>query len=117
MSGMNKKILVSCVLALALVARADLLLVPVNDLAGSVEQNSIVLTWTERSTGEDRYELQVLRKFKGYSQVEATIPVPADSSRYVFGPIVRHRDYIFRIRPANGLVSTAFSNTLTVKVK
>lgn len=114
---MNKTILACLVSLGALVALADINLVPVNDLKGSLSQNSIILTWTDRSTGEDRYELQVLKKFKGYSEVEATIPVPADATRYVFGPVTRHRDYIFRIRPANNLTSTAFSNVVTVKVK
>lgn len=119
---MNKKLVSAFIVAAAMSLSAQVappgglfVLNPVTDLAARVESRSVVLTWTDLSTGEDRYEVQVLKKWKNVSTVVALIPAPADSTRYVFGPLEPRTEYVFRVRPARNLTYTAFSNYVTVK--
>lgn len=114
----NKLIVLSLALVSAFGALGETFsLVPVNDLRAAQSGNSITLSWTDRSIGEDRYEIEVLEKSARAATVIARIPAPANSQSFTYGPVSGPREYGFRIRPAQNLTFTAFSNYVTVKVK
>ncbi|MBA2302296.1 MAG: fibronectin type III domain-containing protein [Acidobacteria bacterium] len=75
---------------------------------------SVTLNWTDRSTTEDRFELE--RSDDGVS-FAAIRTVPADTRTFTDSGLQRRQNYWYRVRGGAGSLTSPYSNVVKVKTR
>ena len=82
-------------------------------LTGKLVGGEVVLTWRDKSAGEDSYRVEI--KPKGAKKFQETLTLPADSASTTLTGL-NPGTYIFRVRAAGGSKFSPYSNAVTVIV-
>jgi len=73
---------------------------------------TIILSWTDVSSAEDRYELQ--RKIEGPGQFQAFANPPANTESYSDAGLMVNTTYIYRVRAAVGSNVSSWSDEVSI---
>lgn len=82
-------------------------------LTGRISGGEVVLTWRDKSTGEESYRVEV--KPKGKRKFQESLTLPADSATATVTGLAPGI-YVFRVRAASGGKFSLYSNVVTVTV-
>ena len=82
----------------------------ITDLSATASScNSVVLNWTDNSTGEDGF--RVRRKLSGESSYTTLTDVAANATSYTDNSVAENTSYIYQVRALDGSTAVTTSNT------
>ena len=84
-----------------------------SNLAGTAARGSATLTWTDNSTNETGFYVE--RADSGSSNFTRIATVGANVKTYK--DVTSRGNYVYRVQAFNGSIVSAYSNTVTVRVK